>query len=122
MANKLYEHYNVPVGPYAVAEVADVNWYGQTFTPVVSHEINKIRLLLFRSAEMAGWTVSLSIRDVDPDTHLPVGADLYSTYFPAEDLPQGQANAAWIDIPVTPSLAVEKGTEYAILLSAMGPL
>lgn len=124
MADQLYEHFNeLPPGhTYAVMEATFDTWPGQTFTPQISHQMNKVRLKLFCSGEIPGWLVILHIRNVNPITHLPIGTDIYDTWLPAEDLPIGEAAADWIDFPVTPPLSAVKDTEYAILLSALPPM
>lgn len=92
---------------------ADV-WNMQTFTPSVTHEINSVKLKLYRIGNPGTFTVSLRATSVGN----PTGADLVYCDYAGNSL---STNTSGVDtlIEFNEGLTVNATTRYAIVLRAI---
>jgi len=84
---------------------------GETFTPLLSHTLDRIDLKLRRKGS-GGGPVALVLTNTDVD-HKPTGSPLFTQLFPVTSVPE--ASAAWwpITCPPTPLAA---GKEYGLYI------
>jgi hypothetical protein len=102
-----FEHYN----EYDTFElVYGINWYAQTFTPHISHELTKVVLLGYREGNPEGNFI-VSIRKTDGEG-LPTGDDLVVKSMTAMDIP---TEAEEIVIEFDTQIPLDADTKYSIV-------
>ena len=91
----------------------NTGWAGQTFTPTVSGQLNRVDVELFCSGcTTTGPTITLSIRATTGTTPVPTGADLATATIPGfNDGGAGGLHTFTFDSPVT----LTAGTRYAFI-------
>ncbi len=121
----LYEMVIVPSKPWTLFEYYNINddsaitmygvsWYAQTFTPLISHKIKSVKLLLYRVASPGTITVSIKATS---GGH-PIGSDLCVGTTNGDTLPTGLPYE-WREIGfgISPSLVANE--KYAIVVRAL---
>jgi hypothetical protein len=111
---KYFEKYNTGTNNYTINY--GVYWSAQPFPCSTTHYINKVRLLLSRTASGGiPGIVTVSIKGVDGSNN-PTGADLCSGTIDGNVVAQATASA-WYQVNFTPTL-LSSGTNYAIVVRA----
>lgn len=111
--SKRYEYYNT--SDNASLNAYQNYWYVQTFTPVVSHRLTGVKLLLYRIG--IPTTTTIHIRATDPATKEPIGDDLTSASFDGSTLTDDPAGE-WKEITL-PRYSLKKDVRYALILSEL---
>jgi len=94
------------------AEIRSVWWFGQTFTPQITHKLTKVILKLYCLGEPEGDFI-VSIRETEEG--LPIGDDLVSKSMLAMDItdnPEG----AFYEFVFNTQITLEADTKYAIVM------
>jgi hypothetical protein len=107
-----YEYYNTGE-VYNEQIYADI-WCAQTFTPLIAHTINCVKLLLGKIGALG--TITISIRATDIDGH-PAGADLCLGTTDGSTLPE--EGKEWRTIAFSSGYALLASTKYAIVVRAL---
>ena len=109
-----YEYNQAGWGGPIVMYVGAVEWYAATFVAMSNHTIQSVTLQMWRLGTAAAY---VSIRRVNPTTHVPVGPDLVSTYCSQGSISTvGDSDYSVVfDTP----LVVTEGVEYAIVIHAV---
>jgi len=99
---------------------APTYWIVQTFTPVISHKITDLRLLLYRQGVTAlPGIVTVGIRATVGPVFYPTGPDLCVGYTDGDSLPTGPPYE-WREIILGDGYdALIAGTEYAIVMRCL---
>ncbi len=112
--NKLYENYNT--GNDSSFITRNVSWAAQTFTPLSSHKIISVKLLLFIPGSSPG-TVTVSIRATGATGH-PTGSDLCIGTTNGGTLPVSPPYE-WREITLGAGYDLVAGRKYAIVVRAL---
>ncbi len=112
--NKLYENYNT--GNDSSFITRNVSWAAQTFTPLSSHKIISVKLLLFITGSSPG-TVTVSIRATGATGH-PTGSDLCIGTTNGGTLPVSPPYE-WREITLGAGYDLVAGRKYAIVVRAL---
>lgn len=107
-----YETSTLAPGWTTVNKIFGDTWIFETFTPVVNHPLNTVKIYGRRVGNCGNLTVSIKLADGD---HKPTGADLVSTVVLEADLP---TTNGWITITLN-KITVSTGQEYAIVIRAL---
>ncbi|HEU5211385.1 MAG TPA: carboxypeptidase-like regulatory domain-containing protein, partial [Gaiellaceae bacterium] len=97
----------------------DTAWAGQTFTPTVTGQLNRVDVELFCSAcSGANPNITISIRNTTGATPVPTGADLATaTLAGFNDGAAGGLKTVTFSSPIT----VTAGTRYAFIFRSVAP-
>ena len=130
-AATLYENYtsgSVEGGPFATF---GGDYHAQTFIASSSHNVNAVRLKMYRGNLVPGGTVTASIRSsetrtfdiggTDWDLDVPFGPDLTSGGISALSITTSTAGA-WYQINFGTTVQLTAGKRYAVLLMSSGDL
>lgn len=90
-------------------------WMFQTFTPCTSHQLQFVKLKLFRYGSPGTLTVGIRATD---GSGLPTGADIKSGTFDGNTITTDTAGA-WYTIPFPSVVNVTSGVKYAIVMRAI---
>jgi len=103
-----FEYFDV--GTNAAPRVYIDRWYAQTFTPQVSHQLEKV--LIYGKKE--GTPTQDFIMDITATdgTGKPVGAPLVSKSLPPSSFP---ASYQWVEFVFPTMITLDKDTKYAIV-------
>ena len=101
-------------GDDANLEILAATWWYQTFTPLASHNLTSVKLLLYRIGSPG--TVTASIRTTDVNGK-PTGNDLCSGTINGNTLTTDNAGD-WYEITQGAGYNVVAGTKYAIVVRA----
>ncbi|MBA7624463.1 hypothetical protein ES703_31872 [subsurface metagenome] len=106
---ELFENYQVET--LGLHKVYDKYWRAQTFTPLVSHKITKMRLYINRRYDPGD--ITLSIRNTDENGH-PTGQDLVAVTYPVDYFPIHTTD--WYDFIFPNTYDLVANTKYAAVL------
>lgn len=113
MAEQKFESYETGDNTQDTITAAYIR--GETFTPLVSHNIQRVEIKIYKWGSPSG-TGKVSIRATDGEG-LPIEGDLTYVEFPIPgDLP---TEAAWVSFDL-PSYLLNQGQMYALLLWGVG--
>lgn len=107
-----YEYYNTDDD--GGSSTYGIIWNSQTFTPVITHAIGKVRLLLYRVGSPN--TITVSIKGTTSDH--PSGDDLCIGTTDGNTLPTGSPYE-WREVVFNTTSILTAGTKYAIVIRAL---
>lgn len=90
-------------------------WFGQTFTPQITHTVNSVKLLAYRYGNPGLVTASIRATSFEK----PFGSDLCSGTTNGNSLPTGSPYE-WREIPLGSGTLLQAKTKYAIVLRSAG--
>ena len=97
-----------------VADIHDIEWYGQTFIPQISHTLSKVVVYGQRIADPAG-NLTVSIRETDVDGK-PIGGDLTSKSILSSSI---STELTYIELVFDTQITLNKDTKYAIVFRCL---
>lgn len=118
---KRFEYYNIGDNNFKVVGVTTPNV--QTFTPLVTHDIEYVKVLIYRDAEFAYDRLNARIEHCDedgkPNGHLMCSGTIYISGDNLTTDTAGEWKTIVLD-EVQNDMHLEAGTTYALVLKQAG--
>jgi hypothetical protein len=98
-----------------VNQIRNAYWFTQTITPLVAHNITKVKLWIDKNSSYGLTSVTAAIYAVNPSTHKPTGSALCSGSVSEENINSAYNNVSTEIIFGTP-YALSVSVKYAIVV------